>query len=323
MSDHQQIHIGELNVVVTSLSISPNSRYLYAATQDKVFQFDLEAPVIAYSKKLVAEFDGFYDTSPPFTTLFFYQQLAPNGKIYMCTANGTRYLHVIHQPNLPYPNCNLEQHSITLPRINGQSLPNFPNYRLGPLDDSPCDTLGLDNHPVALYRYGQDVNDYLTIEFTDLSYYEPIDWHWDFGDNTTDTNPNPIHEFPSDGTYEVCLTVSNQYDTSTYCRMLIIGTGISATAEPNQPADLVSVFPNPAQSATNFRLGGDYLPREAMLTLYSATGQPVHTQRLMAGWSVVGLEGLAKGMYFWEVRDACLPGQGDRQLGAGKLVKVE
>lgn len=35
----------------------------------------------------------------------------------------------------------VEQHGITLPTYNASSLPNFPNYRLGPLEGSPCDTL--------------------------------------------------------------------------------------------------------------------------------------------------------------------------------------
>jgi PKD domain len=314
LNDHRQVLLGELDVVTMGLAISPNSRYLYVATHVKVFQYDLEAANISSSKKLIAEFDGFYDTSPLFAATFFYAQLAPDGKIYICTNNGTHYLHVIHQPNLAYPNCNFKNHDFTLPYWNGLSIPNFPNYRLGPLDGSPCDTLGLDNHPMAKFRYEQDENDYLTINFTDLSYYEPTSWSWDFGDNTSSNDPNPIHEFPSDGTYEVCLTVSNQYSSNTFCRTLIIGTGISATQEA-AILDIVSVFPNPAQSATNFRIGEDYLPRQAMLTLYTATGQPILTQRLMAGWSVVQLESMSPGIYFWEVKDS------ERVLGTGKLVR--
>jgi hypothetical protein len=54
-----------------------------------------------------------------------------------------------------------------------------------------------------------------------------------------------------------------------------------------------------------------------MLTLYNATGQPILTQRLTAGWSVVQLESVPPGMYFWEVKDS------EKVLGTGKLVKVE
>jgi hypothetical protein len=315
LSNHIRFPYGNGVLFGGGASISPNNRFMYAAHSNQVYQYDLWASDIIGSKDTVAVYDGYLDQGWNATT-FYMSQLAPDGKIYINTTVGTHKLHVIENPNGKGDSCGFVQRGITLPTINFYSLPNFPNYRLGPLDGSPCDTLGLDNHPVAFYRYDQDSVSYLLVRFTDLSHHEPAEWHWDFGDGTSSGQQNPMHIFPSDGTFEVCLTVSNQYDTSTFCRTLVIGTGISATNEA-QPLNLVSVFPNPAQSATNFRLGGDYLPRAAMLTLYSATGQPVHTQRLMAGWSVVGLEGLAKGMYFWEVRDA------DRQLGAGKLVKVD
>ncbi|MBK8565637.1 MAG: PKD domain-containing protein [Saprospiraceae bacterium] len=230
------------------------------------------------------------------------------------------YLHVIDQPNKKGDGCRFQQHGMKLPTLNKFTSPHFPYYRLGPKDGSPCDTLGLDNLPVAKFRCSQDSTDYLTVEFTDQSTYEPNSWSWLFGDGTSSQDTSPVHTYAQPGIYEVCLVASNDNSSSTYCKVLEIAT--SATIEA-QPLDLVSVFPNPASTATNFSLGGDYLPRAAMLTLYSATGQPVRSQRLMAGWSVVGLEGLAKGMYFWEVRDACLPGQEGRVLGTGKLIVAE
>ena len=33
------------------------------------------------------------------------------------------------------------------------------------------------------------------------------DWHWDFGDGTTDSTQNPIHSYNAFGNYIVCLTV--------------------------------------------------------------------------------------------------------------------
>ncbi|MBK8966601.1 MAG: hypothetical protein IPM36_07930 [Lewinellaceae bacterium] len=59
-------------------------------------------------------------------------------------------------------------------------MPNFPNYRLGPLDGSPCDTLGLDNLPAAHFRWEfWDTLTPLNVSFTDLSIYEPATWQWD------------------------------------------------------------------------------------------------------------------------------------------------
>ncbi|PWR76236.1 PKD domain-containing protein [Methanospirillum stamsii] len=49
----------------------------------------------------------------------------------------------------------------------------------------------------------------LTVTFTDLSIGGPTLWSWDFGDGTTDTISNPVHQYMLPGTYSVTLTVSN------------------------------------------------------------------------------------------------------------------
>jgi hypothetical protein len=312
LSDQIQINYDE-DAYAAGLAISPNSRYLYVSSFLNVYQFDLWASDIPASKVKVAEWDGFTDQN--IETLFYLAQLAPDGKIYICSTSSPRYLHVINQPNLPYPYCDLQQHGVRLPTWNSVSLPNFPNYRLGPLDGSPCDTLGLDNHPIAKYRYDQDTSSYLHISFTDLSYYAPTSWSWDFGDGSSSNEPSPEHTFPSDGTYDVCLTVSNANSSNTFCRTLIIGTGISEVADASK-SNLITVFPNPAREATNVILS-DYLPQHAVLYLHTATGQLIHQQRIGFGWNNVPLEGMAPGLYFYEVKDA------GRLLGSGKLVVIK
>lgn len=125
------------------VAFSPNGRFVYVSSSPNVYQFDTEAPDIAASQVLVAEWDGFYSPSPPFATLFDIAQLAPDGKIYIATGNGTLHLHVIHDPDQPGLACNLEQHGVELPRYFMNSLPNHPNYHLGALSGTVCDSLGL------------------------------------------------------------------------------------------------------------------------------------------------------------------------------------
>ncbi|MDV7397611.1 PKD domain-containing protein, partial [Arthrospira platensis SPKY1] len=106
-----------------------------------------------------------------------------------------------------------------------------PDYRLGPLDGSPCDTLGLDNHPVAKFRYEADTLDHLRLRFTDLSYFRPEVWSWDFGDGSpASAERYPQHLYAKSGTYEVCLTVSNENSSDTNCRTVTIG-GTNSTDE--------------------------------------------------------------------------------------------
>ena len=125
------------------VAFSPNSRYLYASSVLDVYQFDVQATNIESSMVHIAEWDSFYSPSPPFATVFDLAQLAPDGKIYISTGNGTDKLHVINAPDEPGLACDMQQHAITLPTYFANSLPNHPNYHLGPVDGSVCDSLGI------------------------------------------------------------------------------------------------------------------------------------------------------------------------------------
>ena len=74
-------------------------------------------------------------------------RLAPDGKIYMSSTNGTRYLHVINEPNMQGTDCNFVQRQVTLPTYNAFTLPNFPYFNLFDAEGSPCDTLGITAPP--------------------------------------------------------------------------------------------------------------------------------------------------------------------------------
>ena len=52
-----------------------------------------------------------------------------------------------------------------------------------------------------------------TWSFTSSSVFTTGAQFWDFGDNTTSSEIDPVHTFPSDGSYEVQLTVWNDCDT--------------------------------------------------------------------------------------------------------------
>lgn len=127
------------------VAFSPSGRYLYVPSVQDVYQFDTDAADIAASMVHIAEWDGFYSPFPPQATLFDIAQLAPDGKIYIGTGNTTDVLHVIHNPDDPGLACNIEQHGLSLPRYFENSLPNHPNYHLGPIDGSVCDSLGINN----------------------------------------------------------------------------------------------------------------------------------------------------------------------------------
>jgi PKD repeat protein len=55
----------------------------------------------------------------------------------------------------------------------------------------------------------------LDIQFTDLSTGSPISWAWNFGDNSTSGDQNPVHTYTAAGTYTVSLTVTNECGADT------------------------------------------------------------------------------------------------------------
>ncbi len=123
------------------VAVSPSSRYLYISARTKLYQLDLAVADLTASSRFIAYWDG-YTEDQVLAYTFFQQMLAPDGQIYMRSTNGTRALHVIHQPDRPGRDCDFEQRAMDLLTWN-YSLPNFPHFRLFDVPGSPCDTLGI------------------------------------------------------------------------------------------------------------------------------------------------------------------------------------
>jgi len=125
------------------VAFSPSGQFLYVSSVLDVYQYDVTVADIAGSMVHLGTWDGFYSPSQPFATVFDIAQLALDGKIYISTGNSTFHLHVINEPDLPGLACGFQQHAVELPTYNFNSLPNHPNYHLGPVDGSVCDSLGI------------------------------------------------------------------------------------------------------------------------------------------------------------------------------------
>jgi len=62
----------------------------------------------------------------------------------------------------------------------------------------------------------------LAIAFTDTSNNAPTSWLWNFGDNETSTQKNPIHSYPSAGIYTLSLRAINAAGNNTLVRNNLI-----------------------------------------------------------------------------------------------------
>ncbi|MEO7176598.1 MAG: PKD domain-containing protein, partial [Saprospiraceae bacterium] len=146
---------------------------------------------------------------------------------------------------------------------------------------------------------------------TDLSYYEPKHWSWDFGDGKTSTERSPYHTYQKGGTYEVCLSVSNDFGSNTYCRSLQL-----ALSEVSHDLNIaVSIFPNPVRDLLTVSLE-DYIPRDAEIQLLDLSGKKVFSTKVRYGWNSIELHTIAAGMYAYQITEAGVI------VHAGKLVKL-
>ena len=101
----------------TSLAFSPNSRFIYYNNSRQLMQLDTRANPGEYAVDTIAQWDGYYDSAPPFTSGFGFSQLAPDGKIYMTVTATGRFMHVIERPDLPGQACGFRQHGFPLPHV--------------------------------------------------------------------------------------------------------------------------------------------------------------------------------------------------------------
>jgi hypothetical protein len=150
---------------------SPNDKYLYVCATKEVYQYDLSSTDIAASKITVAIYDGYHlINAPGLASLFTTAQMGPDGKIYISCGNSMPVYHVINTPDEQGDSCHFLQHSLHLPSPS-LGVPHFPNYRLGPLSGSACDTLtGLDDEARAakeqiLKVFPNPAKDVVTIDY--------------------------------------------------------------------------------------------------------------------------------------------------------------
>jgi PKD repeat protein len=233
---------------------------------------------------------------------------APDGRIYV-VHEGNSYC-TVQYPNLGGKDCKFVHDKPSFGVAIGIAIPYMPNYRLGPLDGSSCDSLGMNNIPVANFRLDDTLGPFARY-FYDLSHHEPAEWYWSFGDGHTSTEQNPLHEYDSAGVFQACLTVSNQYGSDTYCKTLYLG--VSSTDNPVQES-LVVVSPNPFQENIQITVPPQHSAHHFML--FNALGILVLQKDFKESFQIE-THTLPPGIYHWMVaheswvvsRGSCIKGR--------------
>lgn len=296
-------------IAAGGVACSSDSKFLYVSNTFDLYQFDLRDVDILSTKELIAQYDGFVN---PFVTNFYQMALAPDGKIYIFSTNGIQNLSVINYPELRGDSCNFKQHSVKLPAFVLPGSLNMPFFRLGPEDGSFCDTLGLNNSPIADFRYEIDSLEPNHVIFRNFSYFNPKEYYWTFGDNSNTTLKTPLpHIYSQEGNYTVCLTVSNEYGNNTFCRNIVIDYTTETSAINGGE---FKIYPNPFTSSIYIK--NTLFPSILHLKIYSELGNEVIKEMLFNVENELDLSSLNSGIYFYQIMNesGC--------IRAGKLIKL-
>jgi PKD repeat protein len=100
----------------------------------------------------------------------------------------------------------------------------------------------------AYFTYSENPTEPYTFEFSDLSTGIIDEWMWSVDDSTFSYEQNPEYSFPGQGSYEVCLTISNwdsvNFCYDKYCVTLAIIDSIECIADFSYILDSNSSTPN-------------------------------------------------------------------------------
>lgn len=155
----------------------------------------------------------------------------------------------------------------------------------GTCPDAYTDTVAVLASPTANFTYTGSI----TVDFTDASTGSPATYDWDFGDGGTETTANPSHTYAADGSYTVCLVVTNASGCDdTLCQSVTIaGVGVSELNNIN-----VSFYPNPTNDELNVQTSNP-----VNVTIYNVIGKQVLRTRINAN-KVMSVSHLESGSYF-------------------------
>ncbi len=141
---------GALSDCITSGNFSDNSRFIYLNGAWFIFQYDLWASDVNASKDTVGATDFWVDTvthrTGPYA--FYLSQYGPDGKIYIGPGTGKRFFTTIENPNGKGDSCQFKLRSVQVTKWIDLTIPYSPNYRLGRLPGSACDTIYNDIKPL-------------------------------------------------------------------------------------------------------------------------------------------------------------------------------
>ncbi|MEM7035726.1 MAG: PKD domain-containing protein [Bacteroidota bacterium] len=168
--------------------------------------------------------------------------------------------------------------------------------------DSTCTSITLANCPPPVAGFSVTDNGAGNYDFTDASTTGGATTYvWDFGDGNTGSSMNENHTYAGNGTYTVCLTVTDSCNTDSSCQTVTV---TSVNVESGLLSDL-SVAPNPNNG--HFVVSGQLLTEGALeVSVFSVVGREVFRADVQTTSGrlrkEIAMDGLAPGVYYLSLR---------------------
>ncbi len=159
--------------------------------------------------------------------------------------------------------------------------------------------------PVADFTWSFPVNA-CKPQFQDLSANIPTTWVWSFGPGQGGSSvKNPTKTYTADGTYNVCLTATNSFGTSTQTCKQVTVTGCTTGINDLDFSSQVSLFPNPSNGKVAVTVNGD-VSHDLTVSVYNVLGATVvNPTTYKAGTTNIQLDlsNVASGVYLVKVQN--------------------
>ena len=138
--------------------------------------------------------------------------------------------------------------------------------------------------PTASFTMEEVSNGY---QFTFTGTTEESTVVWDFGDENSSEDMNPIHSYATSGNYQVCATVTDVCGSTQFC------TTIEATLSHSNPDFIpVRVYPNPTSSQLNIQS-----PEALQYEIYNLVGRSIQRGSISVGTTSLNVSEFPAGMY--------------------------
>ncbi len=167
--------------------------------------------------------------------------------------------------------------------------------------------------PVAAMSMSVSSN---TVSFTDESNDNRdkdggiVAWHWDFGDNLTSEEQNPVHVYADSGSYQITLTVTDNAGAQSSIEATVqiaafVGLADGILAIPKE-FQIHQNFPNPFNPTTTINYD---IPKEShvRIELYDLSGRLINTfvdKKQQAGYYSIHWNATrySSGVYFYRIQ---------------------